>query len=87
MDAIEALGYRPNRTAQSLQARKTQRIGYRLRIPDRRLLSMSSLHRLVATASTHGFDLSLFSPRPGQEDLDCVSGGNSEWRRGRVCPI
>ncbi len=69
MDAIEALGYRPNRTAQSLQARKTQRIGYRLPDPGPQAALDVFLHRLVATATTHGFDLSLFSPRPGQGDL------------------
>ena len=69
MDAIEALGYRPNRTARSLQARKTQRIGYRLPDPGPQAALDVFLHRLVATAANHGFDLSLFAPRSGQDDL------------------
>ena len=69
MDAIEALGYRPNRAARSLQARKTQRIGYRLPDPGPQAALDVFLHRLVATATNHGFDLTLFAPRSGQDDL------------------
>lgn len=70
IDAIEALGYRPNRTARSLQARKTQRIGYRLPDPGPQAALDIFLHRLVATSANHGFDLSLFAPRSGQDEID-----------------
>ena len=70
MEAIEALGYRPNRAARSLQARKTQRIGYRLPNPGPQAALDVFLHQLVATATNHGFDLTLFAPHPGQNDLD-----------------
>jgi DNA-binding LacI/PurR family transcriptional regulator len=70
MEAIEALGYRPNRAARSLQARKSQRIGYRLPNPGPQAALDVFLHQLVATATNHGFDLTLFSPRSGQNDLD-----------------
>ena len=70
MEAVEALGYRPNRAARSLQARKTQRIGYRLPDPGPQAALDVFLHRLVATATNHGFDLTLFAPRSGQDDLD-----------------
>lgn len=70
MEAIDALGYRPNRAARSLQARKTQRIGYCLPNPGPQAALDVFLHQLVATATNHGFDLTLFAPRAGQDDLD-----------------
>ena len=70
MEIIEALEYRPNRAARSLQARKTQRIGYCLANPGPQAALDVFLHRLVATATNHGFDLNLFAPRPGQDDLE-----------------
>jgi DNA-binding LacI/PurR family transcriptional regulator len=70
MEAVEALGYRPNRAARSLQARKTQRIGYRLPDPGPQAALDIFLHQLVATATNHEFDLTLFAPRSGQDDLD-----------------
>ena len=70
MEAIEALGYRPNRTARSLKARKTYRIGYRLSDPGPQAALDTFLHQLVATATNHGFDLTLFAPRSGEDDLD-----------------
>jgi len=70
MEAIDALGYRPNRAARSLQARKTQRIGYCLPNPGPQAALDVFFHQLVATATNHGFDLTLFAPRSGQDDLD-----------------
>ena len=70
MEAIDALGYRPNRAARSLQARKTQRIGYCLSNAGPQAALDVFLHQLVATATNHGFDLNLFAPRSGQDDLD-----------------
>lgn len=70
MEAIEALGYRPNRAARSLQARKTRSIGYCLPNPGPQAALDVFLHQLVATATNHGFDLTLFAPRSGQYDLD-----------------
>lgn len=70
MEAVEALGYRPNRAARILQARKTQLIGYRLPDPGPQAALDVFLHRLVVTATNHGFDLTLFAPRSGQDDLD-----------------
>ena len=70
MEAVEALGYRPHRAARSLQARKTHRIGYRLPDPGPQAALDVFLHRLVVTATNHGFDVTLFAPRPGQDDLE-----------------
>ena len=70
MEVIEDLGYRPNRVARSLQARKTQRIGYRLSNPGPQAALDVFLHQLVATATNHGFDLTLFAPRSGQSDIE-----------------
>jgi DNA-binding LacI/PurR family transcriptional regulator len=70
MEAIEELGYRPNRAARSLQARKTQSIGYRLPDPGPGSALDVFLHQLVGTATDHGFAITLFAPREGQGDLD-----------------
>ncbi len=70
MEAIDALGYRPSRNARSLQARKTYLIGYRLPDPGVSAALDIFLHQLVITASQHGFDVAVFAPRSGQNDLD-----------------
>ena len=70
LKAIEELGYRPNRVARSLQARKTQSIGYRLPDPGPGTALDVFLHQLVGTATAHGFAMTLFAPREGEEDLD-----------------
>jgi DNA-binding LacI/PurR family transcriptional regulator len=70
LEAIDALGYRPNRAARSLQAKKTYLIGYRLTDAGLSPALDVFLHRLVRTATDHGFDMTLFAPRPGQSDLD-----------------
>jgi DNA-binding LacI/PurR family transcriptional regulator len=70
LEVIEELGYRPNRAARSLQARKTQSIGYRLPDPGPGTALDVFLHQLVGTATEHGFAITLFAPRAGDEDLD-----------------
>lgn len=70
LEAIDALGYRPNRAARSLQAKKTYLIGYRLTDAGLSPALDVFLHRVVRTATDHGFDMTLFAPRPGQSDLD-----------------
>jgi DNA-binding LacI/PurR family transcriptional regulator len=68
--AVDQLGYRPNRAARSLAARRTHLIGYQL--PDSPTTTDPSLdaflHHLVAAASEHGLELVLFSPRDGQDE-------------------
>jgi DNA-binding LacI/PurR family transcriptional regulator len=70
LEVIEELGYRPNRAARSLQARRTQSIGYRLPDPGPGTALDVFLHQLVGTATDHGFAITLFAPRAGQDDLD-----------------
>jgi DNA-binding LacI/PurR family transcriptional regulator len=70
MAAIEELGYRPNRAARSLQARRTRSIGYRLPDPAPGAALDVFLHQLLGTATDHGFAITLFAPRDGQSDLD-----------------
>lgn len=70
LEAIDELGYRPNRAARSLQARKTLSIGYRMPDPGPGTALDVFLHQLVGTATDHGFAITLFAPRAGQADLD-----------------
>ena len=70
LDVIQELGYRPNRAARSLQARKTQSIGYRLPDPGPGTALDVFLHQLLGTATDHGFAITLFAPRAGEDDLD-----------------
>ena len=70
LEAIEELGYRPNRAARSLQARRTLSIGYRLPDPGPGTALDVFLHQLVGTATDHGFAITLFAPRAGEDDLD-----------------
>ncbi|MDP3983714.1 MAG: LacI family DNA-binding transcriptional regulator, partial [Acidimicrobiia bacterium] len=80
LEAIEALGYRPNRAARSLQAKKTYLIGYRLPDPGFSAALDVFLHQLVRTAAEHGFDVAVFAPRRGQDDLsayrEVIRAGN-----------
>ena len=70
LDVIQELGFRPNRAARSLQARKTQSIGYRLPDPGPGTALDVFLHQLLGTATDHGFAITLFAPRAGEDDLD-----------------
>ena len=83
LEVVSELGYRPNRTARGLQARRTYLIGYLL--PERELNVNNTLdsfiHELVSTASPHGLEVVLFVPRPGQEALE---GYRDLIRRGDV---
>lgn len=77
---IEALNYRPNRAARSLPAHKTYLFGYRLADPGLSPALDVFLHELVRAASEHGFEITLFAPRPGQDDLgayrEMIQAGN-----------
>ena len=83
LQVVSELGYRPNRTARGLQARRTYLIGYLL--PARELnvntALDSFLHELVSTASPHGLEVVLFAPQPGQTELE---GYRDLIRRGDV---
>jgi DNA-binding LacI/PurR family transcriptional regulator len=72
LEAIEDLDYRPNRAARGLQARRTHLIGYRLPGPGVSPALDVFLHQVVATAASHDLALTLFSPRPGQDDLEAL---------------
>lgn len=70
-DAIAKLGYQPNRAAKSLPKGRTGLLGYRM--PDARELNPSMdifLHQIVESAGNLGLEVLLFTPRPGQSELD-----------------
>jgi DNA-binding LacI/PurR family transcriptional regulator len=83
LQVVSELGYRPNRAARGLQARRTYLIGYLL--PERETnvntALDSFLHELVSTASPHGLEVVLFAPRTGQTGLE---GYRDLIRRGDV---
>ena len=70
-EAIAKLGYTPNRAAKSLPRGQTGLIGYRM--PDASQLNSAMdvfLHRVVERAGALGFEVLLFTPGPGQSELD-----------------
>lgn len=82
--AIDEIGYRPNRAARSLQAKRTYLIGYRLPTPKERGISQTLdvfLHELVETAYGHGLEVVLFASRPGEDPVDAY---REVARRGDV---
>ena len=70
LDAIAELGYRPSRSARSLQAQRTYLIGYRLPDPGVSPALDIFLHSLAARAFEYGLEIVLFSPPGGRADLD-----------------
>lgn len=71
LDAIEKLGYRTNRAARSLPRGQTGLLGYRM--PDARKLNVpldTFLHQVVESAGALGWEVLLFTPKPGQTELD-----------------
>ncbi len=70
-DAVAKLGYLPNRAAKSLPKGRTGLLGYRM--PDARKLNPPMdifLHQVVASAGALGLEVLLFTPRPGQSEMD-----------------
>ena len=70
-EAIAKLGYTPNRAAKSLPRGQTGLIGYRM--PNASHLNSAMdvfLHRVVERAGALGFEVLLFTPDPGQSELD-----------------
>ena len=81
-DAISKLGYTPNRAAKSLPRGQTGLLGYRM--PDASTMNSAMdvfLHRVVDRAGEHGFEVLLFTPKPGQSELDAYG---DVLRRGGV---
>ena len=81
-DAISKLGYTPNRAAKSLPRGQTGLLGYRM--PDASKLNSAMdvfLHRIVERAGALGFEVLLFTPKPGQSELDAYG---DVLRRGGV---
>lgn len=71
LEAVEELDYRPNRAARSLAGRRTHLVAYRLPDPlEGGSATLDAfLHRLVLTAATHGLEVVMFAPRPGQSEV------------------
>ncbi len=69
--AIAKLGYQPNRAAKSLPKGRTGLLGYRM--PEAKKLNPSLdifLHQVVESAGLLGLEVLLFTPRPGQSELE-----------------
>ena len=81
-EAIDKLGYKPSRAAKSLPRGQTGLLGYRM--PDAKKLNPAMdvfLNRVVAAAGSIGLEVLLFTPRPGQSELDAYA---EVLRRGGV---
>lgn len=72
LHVVDALGYRPNRAAQSLRTQASRQIGYRI-LPDRAhtasVLMDRFLHALADAAQESGYFLLLFTARDTAEEL------------------
>lgn len=72
LQVVDALGYRPNRAAQSLRTQASRQIGYRI-TPDRAhtasVLMDQFLHALADAAQESGYFLLLFTARDTAEEL------------------
>lgn len=70
-DAIQKLGYTPNRAAKSLPKGQTGLLGYRMPYSSRLNSAMDVfLHRVVERAGALGLEVLLFTPKSGQSELD-----------------
>jgi len=78
---IDKLGYRPNRNAIALQKQRTFSIGYRMPAETSGLALDAFLHHMVERAGSSGLDIVLFTPRPGQSEVEAYS---DMIRRGAV---
>lgn len=78
---IEKLGYEPNRAARALQQQRTFSIGYQMPgVTDGFALDVF-LHRMVERAEEADLDIVLFTPQPGQAQIDAY---RAMIRRGAV---
>lgn len=69
-EAIEELGYRPNRAARSLPQGRTFTIGYCIPDGKERFALDTFLHQLTERASDSDMDILLFTPHRGQSEAD-----------------
>jgi len=80
-EAIDELGFRPNRAARSLPQGRTFTIGYCIPAGSQDFALDTFLHQVTERASDAGMDILLFTPHRGQSEVD------SYWeivRRGAV---
>ena len=81
-DAISKLGYKANRAAKSLPAGRTSLIGYRMPYGQKVNTSMDIfLHQVVESAGDLGLEVLLFTPKPGQTEIEAYT---DVLRRGGV---
>jgi DNA-binding LacI/PurR family transcriptional regulator len=80
-EAIEQLGYRPNRAARSLPQGRTFTIGYCIPDGKERFALDTFLHQLTERASDSDMDILLFTPHRGQSEADSY---REMVRRGAV---
>ena len=69
-DAIDQLGYRPNRAARSLPQGRTFTIGYCIPDGKERFALDTFLHQLTERASESDMDILIFTPHRGQSEAD-----------------
>ena len=82
LDAIAKLGYRTNRAARSLPRGQTGLLGYRMPASGQLNVPLDVfLHQVVESAGALGWEVLLFTPRPGQSELDAYG---DVLRRGGV---
>lgn len=69
--AIDMLGYKPNRAAKSMRGR-TRLLGYRMPEVSTTVNTAMDvfLHAVAESAGEEDFELLLFTPKPGQSELD-----------------
>ena len=81
LQIIQELGYQPNRAAQALQQQRTFSIGYRMPSETTGFALDAFLHRMVERAGAADLNIVLFTPEPGQTELEAYEG---MIRRGAV---
>jgi DNA-binding LacI/PurR family transcriptional regulator len=70
VEAADRLGYRPNRAAQSLPKGRTFTIGYCIPAGRDGFFLDTFLHQITERASGADMDILLFTPHPGQAEVD-----------------